>query len=103
MIRAFWTLRAAVLAGIVAAGISCSAPSEATVRREFLDRYPNAEIKSLELIFEQDGQVVYLVSAKEKGVPQEGKYDFALKQVNWGWEWCDDQTERKCGPIGQAK
>ena len=76
--------------------LACSTPSEGTVRREFADRYPKTKVTNVELIFEQDGVAVYLVTAEWKGISEEGQYDFALKRSYGSWSWCDDQTERKC-------
>ncbi|MEP7211739.1 MAG: hypothetical protein ABI791_01600 [Acidobacteriota bacterium] len=90
-----------VFAGIVLLDIVRSTPSEETVKREFLIRYPNATIRNLELIFEQDGSVVYLVTAREDKAPEEGKYDFGLLRSNGSWAWCDDQTDHPCGPIAK--
>ncbi len=96
-----------VLLGILGfAGISLleivrSTPSEETVKREFLIRYPNATIRNLELIFEQDGSVVYLVTAREDKAAEEGKYDFGLHRSIGSWASCDDQMENPCGPIAK--
>lgn len=90
------TLRAAVFLGVLLVGVACSTPSDSVVRREFLDRYPDAMITNVELIFEQNRNVVYLVTARENQTGLEGKYDFAMHYLNGKWAWCDDQTERKC-------
>ena len=90
-----------VFAEVVLVEIVRSTPSEETVKREFLIRYPNATIRNLELIFEQDGSVVYLVTAREDKAREEGKYDFGLRRSNGSWAWCDDQTDNPCGPIAK--
>ena len=90
-----------VFAGIVLLKIVRSTPGEETVKREFLVRYPKATIRNLELIFEQDGNVLYLVTAREDNTSEEGKYDFALRRSNGSWAWCDDQTNNPCGPIAK--
>lgn len=71
-------------------------PSDSTVKSEFLSRYPQTEIVSTELIFEQDYKTVYLVKYKEKDNQEVLTSDFALKRENLSWKWCDDQTEIKC-------
>jgi hypothetical protein len=72
-------------------------PSYNTVKKEFLDRYPDSKIHELELIFEQDGRVVYLVTAETNELSERAKYDFALKRWYGTWKWCDDQTaDRQC-------
>jgi hypothetical protein len=81
---------------VLGLGLSCSTPSDGTVRSEFNDRYPKATVKQSELIFEQDGVAVYRVIAEVQGISGEAEYDFALKRHNGMWSWCDDQTERKC-------
>ena len=80
-------------------GILRSTPSEAIVRHEFLDRYPDATIRDVELIFEQNRNVVYLITAREKHEAEEGKYDFALHYTDGRWSWCDDRTDRKCKKL----
>lgn len=90
-----WFASLAVLMSVVLVA-SCFVPSEATVRSEFLSRYPDSEIKNTDLIFEQDDVVLYLVKAREKGSSADGTYDFALKRRSGTWKWCDDNTERKC-------
>jgi hypothetical protein len=90
-----------IFSGIVFLDIFLSIPSEETVKREFLVRYPKAKISNLELIFEQDGGVVYLVTAKEDDGAVEGKYDFALRRSNGLWSWCDDRTNNPCGSIAR--
>jgi hypothetical protein len=80
-----------------------SIPTEATVSREFLDRYPAAQITNVELIFEQNGEAVYLITGGEVGSSEKRKYDFALTRSSGSWKWCDDQTDRKCGSIVEAK
>lgn len=89
----------AVLAVSFFVGTHRSTPSEAVVRREFLERYPEAKINHIELIFEQNGNVAYLITAREKENTVEGEYDFALDYSVGQWAWCDDQTERKCKKI----
>lgn len=89
------------LAGVVLFKIHQSTPSVETVRREFLVRYPNSTIRNVELIFEQDGGVVYLVTARDGDSTEVRKYDFALKRSNGSWAWCDDQTDNPCGPIAK--
>jgi len=74
----------------------CLSPSDSTVKSEFLRRYPQTEIVSTELIFEQDYKVVYLIKYKENNKKEILTSDFALKHENLMWKWCDDQTERKC-------
>ena len=64
-----------LFAFVVLLEIARSAPIEETVKREFLIRYPNATIKNVELIFEQDGGVVYLITAREDQAAADGKYD----------------------------
>jgi hypothetical protein len=59
--------------------MSCFTPTNAIVRSEFLERHPESEIVNTELIFEQDGRVVYIVSSRLKGNANVLKYDFALK------------------------
>jgi len=76
--------------------LSCATPSDGTIRREFAERYPKSTIKNIELISDQDGVVVYLVTAEVKGVSEEAMYDFALRRQYGIWSWCEDQTERKC-------
>lgn len=87
--------------GIVLLEIVRSTPSDAVVRREFLTRYPNMTVSNVELIFEQDGAAVYLITAREDKSTKEGKYDFALQRSNGTWKWCDDQTDNPCGPIAK--
>lgn len=89
------------LVGIVLLEIVRSTPSDAVVRREFLSRYPNMTISNVELIFEQDGGAVYLITARQNQSTEEGKYDFALQRSNSTWKWCDDQTDNPCGPIAK--
>ena len=88
-----------VFAGIALLEIVQSTPSEETVKREFLIRYPNATIRNVELIFEQDGLAVYLVRAREARAAEEGNYDFGLRRSNGSWAWCEDETDNPCGPI----
>lgn len=90
-----------VFAGIVLLEIVRSTPSEETVKREFLFRYPNATIRNVELIFEQDESVLYLVTAREDKAPEEGKYDVGFLRSSGTWAWCDDQTDNPCGPIAK--
>ena len=90
-----------VFGGSVLLEIARSIPTEATVKQAFLVRYPNATIRNVELIFEQDGQVVYLVTAREDKASEYSKYDFALQRSNGSWAWCDDQTDNPCGPIAK--
>jgi len=71
-------------------------PSDTTVKSEFLSKSPNAEIINIELIFEQDYVAVYLVKYKKKSGEEILTEDFALQRKNLVWQWCDDQTERKC-------
>ncbi|MCC6327005.1 MAG: hypothetical protein IT174_00715 [Acidobacteria bacterium] len=92
-------LGVAVFAVFVFVAVLRSTPSEAVVRREFLNRYPGATIRNTELIFEQNGNVVYLITAREKDKSEEGKYDFALDYSDEKWTWCDDRTERKCKKL----
>jgi hypothetical protein len=87
--------------GIVLLEIFCSTPSDAVVKREFLIRYPNMTISNVKLIFEQNGNVVYLITAREGRSIEEGKYDFALQRLNGTWKWCDDRTDNPCGPIAK--
>lgn len=47
---------------------------------EFLDRYPKLTATKVELIFEQDGRVVYLVKTNSEGGDGTEMYDFALKR-----------------------
>lgn len=75
---------------------SCMLPSDSTVRSEFLNRYPQTEIISTELIFEQDNKAVYLVKYKKSDDQEMLTSDFALKRETLAWKWCDDQTERMC-------
>jgi len=75
---------------------ACMLPSDSTVKSEFLSKNPNAEIINTELIFEQDYVAVYLIKYKEKSGEEVLTSDFALQRKNLIWQWCDDQTERKC-------
>jgi hypothetical protein len=81
--------------------IARSTPSERIVKREFLSRYPNTNISNIELIFEQDGAVVYMITARENQAAEQGKYEFALSRKNGDWRWCDDQTDNPCGSIAK--
>ena len=74
---------------------ACMLPSDSTVKSKFLGRNPNTEIVNTELIFEQDNVAVYLVKYK-KNDQEILTSDFALKREKLSWNWCDDQTERKC-------
>lgn len=65
-----------VFAIFILVGILRSTPSEAVVRQEFVDRYPGSTIRNVELIFEQNGNVVCLITARERDESKEGKYDF---------------------------
>ena len=85
-----------LIATLLALCVACATPSDGTVRHEFAERYPQSKVTNIELIFEQDGVVVYLVTAEVKGISEEGKFDFVLKRTYGSWSWCDDQTERKC-------
>lgn len=88
-------------AGYVFLEIARSTPAESIVRSEFLRRYPNSTIRNVELIFEQDGSVVYLVKAQPENSSEIRTYDFALDRKNGVWRWCDDQTDIPCGPIAK--
>lgn len=92
-------LGVAAIAVFVFIGILRLTPSEAVVRQEFLERYPTAVIRNMELIFEQNGNVVYLITAREMDELEDGKYDFALHYFNRKWTWCDDTTERRCKKL----
>lgn len=97
MISPLRTGLSATLITCILATIGCSVPSDNTVKKEFLDRYSDSKIHELELIFEQDGRVVYLVTAETKELSERAKYDFALKRSYGIWKWCDDQTaDRQC-------
>lgn len=89
------------LVGIVLLEVLRSTPDDAVVRREFLTRYPNVTIRNVELVFEQDGAAVYLITAREDQSIEEGKYDFALRRSNGTWKWCDDQTDNPCGSLAK--
>lgn len=92
----FFSFKFALITTFLALSFACFTPGDGTVRREFAERYPKSKITKIELIFEQDGIAVYLVTAKMQEVSEEGKFDFALKRSYGTWSWCDDQTERKC-------
>lgn len=98
MIRISSSLRLVFLSIFAAFSFACSTPSDATVRREFGDRYAGAKVEHIELIFERDGVATYLVIAEMKGISDDGTFDFSLRR-SYGlfWSWCDDQSERKCG------
>ncbi len=72
-----------VFAIFILVGILRSTPSEAVVRQEFVDRYPGSTIRNVELIFEQNGNVVCLITARERDESKEGKYDFAASSHQW--------------------
>lgn len=96
MNRTSSSLKFALIATFLALGFACSTPSDRTVLHEFAERYPISKVTNIELIFEQDGIAVYLVTAEINGISEEGKFEFALKRSYTSWSWCDDQTERKC-------
>jgi hypothetical protein len=74
-------------------------PSDETIGREIKKLNPNAEVISSEMIFDWEPKrvVTYIVKYKEPPSNEILLYDFSLKQ-NWNfqWQWCSDQTERKC-------
>lgn len=76
--------------------LACYLPSNEIVKKEFLDKNPGVEVTNIELIFEQDNNVVYLISYKISTSPEIQKQDFALHAARGKWQWCDDNTERKC-------
>ncbi len=76
--------------------LACDLPSNEIVKREFLDKNPGVEVINIELVFEQDNNVVYLISYKKSASPEIKKQDLALHAARGKWQWCDDNTERKC-------
>jgi hypothetical protein len=81
--------------------VSCVGPSDSAIQGEFVSKHPGVKIIGKELIFEQGNHVVYLVKYKQHPDGDVLTEDFAMKRENGTWAWCDDQTERKCGPIGE--
>lgn len=79
-----------------------SLPSDETVKQEFLKRNPdleNVEIKNVELIFEYPEKevLIYLIKFRKSENGEILNDGFAVKQGwNFQWQWCSDQTERKC-------
>ena len=74
-------------------------PNDEAIKREFLDEHPNVEIISHEMIFDWEPKriVSYLVKYKQSPNKEMFTDEFALKQHwNFRWNWCNDQTERKC-------
>lgn len=75
---------------------ACGLPSNEMVEKKFLAKNPNTEVVSTELIFEQDDVLTYLVKLKEKSSHETKMKYFNLREDNWKWRFCDDQTEEKC-------
>jgi hypothetical protein len=75
---------------------ACGLPSNETVEKEFLAKNPNTEVVSAELIFEQDDVLTYLIKHREKSNNEIKMKYFNLREDNWKWRVCDDQTEEKC-------
>jgi hypothetical protein len=76
--------------------LACELPSNELIKKEFLDKNPGVEVTNIELIFEQDDNVVYLISYEKSSSKEITKQDFAMKSIRGKWQWCDDKTERKC-------
>jgi hypothetical protein len=76
--------------------VACGLPSDQDVKREFVAQSPNTEVTHIELIFEQDNNVVYLISFKEKSSQEIRKQVFAMRYIKGKWQSCDDRTDRKC-------
>jgi hypothetical protein len=76
--------------------LACDLPSNEIVKKEFLDKNLGMEVANIELIFEQDNNVVYLISYKKSPSSEIQKQDFAMKSIRGKWQWCDDNTEQKC-------
>jgi len=74
-------------------------PSDEIIKREFLKRHPKVEVIETELIFDWEPKRVlsYLVTYKESNSEETQKEEFGIQQSwNFQWQWCSDQTERKC-------